>query len=44
MDIEDICENINTYILIFQITNNIEKKQIKPKIMNFEKLWGALDS
>ena len=43
MDIKDICENIITYILIFKITNNIEKKRNKPKITIFEKLWGALD-
>ena len=43
MDIRDIFGNINTYILIFQITNNIEKTRNKSKITIFEKRWGALD-
>ena len=44
MKIKDICKNIMKYILNFIITHNIEKKQNKPKITIFEKLWGALDS
>ena len=43
MDINDICDKIITYILIFKTTNNIEKKRNKPKITIFEKKWGALD-
>ena len=43
LDIKGICENIKTYILIFKITNNIEKQRNKPKITIFVKLWGALD-
>jgi len=47
MDIKDICEGIIRYILIFQITNNREKKDeiyLKLRFLkNFRGLWTPLE-
>ena len=40
---KDICRYNMKYILVFKITNNIEKKQNKPKFTVFEKTLGALN-